>query len=81
LQEGDVLISIGGSRATRDNWNALLARSRPGERVPIQVQRFRKTIEVMLEIRESDLVSYRIEEVPTASDAAKRLRNSWLTGS
>jgi len=81
LQEGDVLISIGGSRVTRDNWNSILARYRPGDRVAIQVQRFRKTVEVALEIRESDMVSFRIEEIPAASDAARRLRNSWLTGS
>ena len=81
LQEGDVLISIGGSRVNRDNWNSVLARYKPGDRVPIQVQRFRKTVEVMLEIGESDLMSYRIEEIPAASDVARRLRNSWLTGS
>jgi len=80
LQEGDVLVSIGGSRVSRDNWNSLLTRYRPGDRVAIQVQRFRRTVEVMLELRESSLTTYRLEEISSASDAAKRLRNSWLTG-
>jgi len=80
LQEGDVLVSIGGSRVSRDNWTSLLARYRAGDRVSIQVQRFRRNVEVVLQLREADLMSYRLEEIPTASDAARRLRNSWLTG-
>jgi len=80
LQEGDVMLSIGGSRVSRDNWNSLLARHRPGDRVAIQVQRFRRTVEVVLELRESDQINYRLEEIPAAPDSVRRLRNSWLTG-
>jgi predicted metalloprotease with PDZ domain len=80
LQEGDVLLSIGGSRVSRDNWTSLLARNLPGDRVRIQVQRFRRTVEVVLQMRDGDLIGYRLEEIPNASDAARRLRNSWLTG-
>jgi predicted metalloprotease with PDZ domain len=80
LQEGDVMLSIGGSRVNRANWNSLLGRYKPGDRVTIQVQRFRRTVDVMLELRDSDLILYRLEEIPGASDASRRLRNSWLTG-
>jgi predicted metalloprotease with PDZ domain len=80
LQEGDVMLSIGGSRVNRANWNSLLGRYKPGDRVTIQVQRFRRTLDVMLELRDSDLILYRLEEIPGASDASRRLRNSWLTG-
>jgi predicted metalloprotease with PDZ domain len=81
LQEGDVLLAIGGTRATRDNWNTLLGRYRAGDRVPVEVERFRSTLELMLELREPEQFNYRLEEIPTASAAAIRLRNSWLTGS
>jgi predicted metalloprotease with PDZ domain len=80
LQEGDVMLSIGGSRVSRDNWNSLLARYKPGDRVTIQVQRFRRTVDVVVELRDSDYILYRLEEIPGASDASRRLRNSWLTG-
>ena len=80
LQEGDVMLSIGGSRVSRDNWNSLLARYKPGDRVTIQVQRFRRTVDVVVELRDSDYIFYRLEEIPGASDASRRLRNSWLTG-
>jgi predicted metalloprotease with PDZ domain len=80
LQEGDVMLSIGGSRVSRDNWNSLLARYKPGDRVAIQVQRFRRTVDVVVELRDSDYILYRLEEIPGASDASRRLRNSWLTG-
>jgi predicted metalloprotease with PDZ domain len=80
LQEGDVMLSIGGSRVSRDNWNSLLARYKPGDRVTIQVQRFRRTVDVVVELRDSDYVLYRLEEIPGAIDASRRLRNSWLTG-
>jgi predicted metalloprotease with PDZ domain len=80
LQEGDLLVSIGGARVSRDNWNSLLARYRPGERITIQVQRFRKTVELVLELREPELLNYRLEEIPAVSDSVKKLRNSWLTG-
>jgi predicted metalloprotease with PDZ domain len=80
LQEGDVMLTIGGTRVTRDNWNVLLARYEPGDRVTIQVERFRRNVNVVLEMRDSDYLLYRLEEIPGTSDASRRLRNSWLTG-
>jgi predicted metalloprotease with PDZ domain len=81
LQEGDLLMAIGGTRVTRDNWNALLGRYKAGDRVTIQVQRFRKTLELTLELREPEVFNYGLEENPNASPAERKLRNSWLTGS
>jgi len=80
LQEGDILVSIGGMRATRDNWSALLSRYKPGENALLQIQRFRRPLDVTLELSNPDLVSYRLDEIPGASAAARKLRNSWLTG-
>jgi predicted metalloprotease with PDZ domain len=80
VQEGDLILSLGGARVTRDNWSSLLSRYKPGDRVPLQVQRFRKTLEISLELREPELTSFRLEEIPNASAAALRLRNAWLSG-
>lgn len=80
MQGDDVLLTIGGTRASPDNWNTLFARYKAGDRVAIQVQRYRKTVNLMLELREAELFNYRLEEIPGASAAAKKLRNSWFTG-
>jgi len=37
-------------------------------------------LDVTLELRNPDLVSYQLDEIPGASAAARKLRNSWLTG-
>jgi len=80
LQEGDVILSLGGTRVSRDNWGALLSRYRPGDRVLIQVQRFRKTVEVRLELHAPELTNFRLEENPGAPGSAKKLREDWLQG-
>jgi predicted metalloprotease with PDZ domain len=66
LQESDVIVTIGGTRVARDNWGALLSRYRPGDRILIQVQRFRKTVDIQLELHSPELTSFRLEEVPGA---------------
>jgi predicted metalloprotease with PDZ domain len=80
MQEGDMILSLGGARATRDNWSSLLSRYKPGDRVTLQVQRFRKTLEISLELREPELTSFRLEEIPGAAASAKKLREEWLSG-
>jgi predicted metalloprotease with PDZ domain len=80
LQEGDVILSIGGTRVTRDSWSWLLSRFKPGDRVMLQVQRFRKTVDIRLELREPELTNFRLEEMPGAPAAAKKIRDGWLQG-
>ena len=43
LQQGDQLVSIGGSLVTRANWQAALERYKPGDRVKVQVERYGRT--------------------------------------
>jgi predicted metalloprotease with PDZ domain len=80
LQEGDVILSIGGTRVTRDSWSWLLSRFKPGDRVMLQVQRFRKTVDIRLELREPELTNFRLEEIPGAPASAKKIRDGWLQG-
>jgi len=51
LQERRCDAVDGGSRVNRDNWNALLRDYKPGDRVTIQVHRFRREVDVVLELR------------------------------
>jgi predicted metalloprotease with PDZ domain len=80
LQEGDVLLTIGGTSVTRDNWFSALNRYKQGDRIPVTVRRFRRTLELMLLLGPPDLYKYRIEEKPGAAPEAKRLRTAWLDG-
>ncbi len=77
LQQGDVLVSIGGTPAARDSWNSTLNRYKQGDRIPITVRRFRRNIDLMLELGPPEIYEYRVEEIPNAP-AARRLRSGWL---
>ena len=78
LQEGDVLLSIGGTPVSRGNWLATLNRYKQGDRVIVSVRRFRRTVDLTVQLGPPDVYDYRIEEAPNASAEAKRLRAAWL---
>ena len=78
LQEGDVLLSIGGTPVSRENWLSTLNKHKEGDRVPVSVRRFRQTLDLTIQLGPPDAYDYRIEEIPNASTEAKRLRSAWL---
>lgn len=78
LQQGDLLVSIGGTPVSRDNWFSTLNRYKQGDRIPVSVRRFRRTVDVTLQLGPPELYNYRIEEVPNAPAEARRLRAAWL---
>jgi len=78
LQQGDVLVSIGGTTVARDNWLSVLNRYKRGERIPVMVRRFQRPLELTIELGDPEFYDYRIEEIPNASAQAKMLRTTWL---
>jgi predicted metalloprotease with PDZ domain len=80
LQEGDILLSIGGMQVSRGNWRSALNRYKQGDRVPVSVRRFHRMMDLTIQLGPPDIYDYRIEEMPGASPEAKRLRASWLEG-
>ena len=80
LQQGDVLVSIGGTNVSRDNWVSVLNRYKKGDHIPVTVRRFRRNMELSIELGDPDVYDYRIEELPNASAEMKRLRSAWLDG-
>lgn len=80
LQQGDLLVSIGGIPVSRDNWFSTLNRYRQGDRIPVSVRRFRKTLDLTLQLGPPELYNYRIDEVSNAPAEARRLRAAWLEG-
>jgi predicted metalloprotease with PDZ domain len=78
LQQGDVLMEIGGSPVGRETWRSILNRFKQGDRVPVSVQRFRETLDLSIQLDAPDTFVYRIEEEPAASAQSKALRAAWL---
>jgi predicted metalloprotease with PDZ domain len=78
LQQGDILVSIGGTNVSRENWASVLNRYRQGERVQVTVRRFRRSMDLTIELGEPEIFDYRIEEIPNASAQVKQLRSAWL---
>ncbi len=78
LQQGDVLVSIGGTAVTRENWRSTLNRYKQGDRIPVTFRRFRRNVESMLDLGPPEIFEYRIEEIANAPEEARRIRAAWL---
>jgi predicted metalloprotease with PDZ domain len=78
MQQGDILVSIGGTNVSRENWLSVLNRYKQGDRIPVTVRRYRRNVDVTIELGAPEFYDYRIEELPNASAEAKRLRSAWL---
>lgn len=80
LEEGDAITSFGGTKLTPANLLKTVGRYKPGDRVPVVLQRDGKVMRVTITMGEPLLFNYRIEENPNASAEAKALRAAWLSG-
>src|SRR5256885_8669025 len=80
LQQGDILVSIGGTTVSRDNWRNVLNRYKEGDRIPVTVRRFGQILRLTLQLGPPEIYEYRIEEMPTAPAEARKLRAQWLEG-
>lgn len=80
FEEGDVITSFGGVRLTAANLLKTVSRYKPGDRVPVLLQRDGKVIRLTITLGASLLFNYRIEEDPSASAEAKAIRAAWLNG-
>jgi predicted metalloprotease with PDZ domain len=78
LQQGDILLSIGGMQVSRGNWRSILNGYKQGDRVPVSIRRFGRMMDLTIQLGPPDVYDYRIEEMPSASPEAKRLRAAWL---
>ncbi|HEX5705205.1 MAG TPA: PDZ domain-containing protein [Pyrinomonadaceae bacterium] len=80
LEEGDVITSFGGVKLMPANFLKTIGRYKPGDRVPVVLQRGGKVLRLTIALGEPMLFNYRIEENPNASAEAKALRAAWLSG-
>jgi predicted metalloprotease with PDZ domain len=80
LQDGDVITQFGNTRLNPANLLKTVSRYKPGDRVPLVVQRGGKILRMTLVMGEPQLFNFRIVEMPNASADAKALRAAWLSG-
>lgn len=80
LEEGDIITLFGGTKLTPANLFKTVGRYKPGDRVPVVLQRAGKVMRLTITMGEPLLFNYRIEENPNASAEAKALRAAWLRG-
>ena len=78
LQEGDMITQFGNTRLNPDNLLKTVSRYKPGDRVPLVVQRGGKILRMTLVMGEPQLFNFKIVEMPNASAEAKALRAAWL---
>jgi predicted metalloprotease with PDZ domain len=78
LKQGDVIISVGNTKVTRETWLSMLNHQRQGNRVPLTVLRDRDTIQTSITLGAPDHFEYRIEEMRNASPEARALRAAWM---
>src|SRR5437667_376988 len=80
LQQGDILVSIGGTTVSRDNWRNVLNRYKEGDRIPVTARRFDQVLQLTIQLGPPEVYEYRIEEMPAAPAEARKLRAAWLEG-
>ena len=80
LEDGDVITLFGGTRLMPSNLLKTVSRYKPGDQVPLVVQRNGKVNHMTLTMGAPQLFNYRIEADPNASAEAKALRAAWLSG-
>lgn len=80
LQVGDAITTLGGSRFGGVNFVKVLARYKPGERVPVAYLRNGHPMTTTVVLGPPQVFDYRIEEDSKASPEMKSLRAAWLNG-
>jgi predicted metalloprotease with PDZ domain len=80
LEAGDIITLFGGTRLTPANLLKTVGRYKPGDQVPLVLQRNGKTTHMTVTMGPPLLFNFRIEVDPNASAEAKALRAAWLSG-
>ncbi|MDT4954923.1 MAG: hypothetical protein QOJ02_3061 [Acidobacteriota bacterium] len=80
LKHGDIIISVGNTKVTRETFGPTIIRYKPQTRVPLIIKRDRDTIKVILTLGEPNAYSYHIEEIKDASPEQRALRAAWMNG-
>jgi predicted metalloprotease with PDZ domain len=80
LKKGDIIISVGDTKVTRETFVSTIIRYKPQARVPLTIKRDRSTIKLTITLGEPDSYSYHLEEIKDASPEMRALRAAWMNG-
>ena len=80
LKKGDIIISVGDTKVTRETFVQTIIRYKPQARVPLTIKRDRSTIRLTITLGEPDSFSYHLEEIKDASPEMRALRAAWMVG-
>jgi predicted metalloprotease with PDZ domain len=80
LDQGDMLVSIGGANVSRDNWQTTLGRYTEGARVPFIIRRNGHPQTALVTLGSPERYEYRIEEKKDASPREQTTRSAWVSG-
>lgn len=80
LEKGDIIISVGDTKVTRETFIPTIIRYKPQARVPLTIKRDRNTIKLTITLGEPDSYTYHLEEIKDASPEMRALRAAWMNG-
>jgi predicted metalloprotease with PDZ domain len=80
LEKGDIIISVGDTKVTRETFVPTIIRYKPQTRVPLTIKRDRSTIKLTITLGEPDIYNYHLEEIKDASPEMRALRAAWMKG-
>jgi predicted metalloprotease with PDZ domain len=80
LKKGDIIISVGDTKVTRETFVPIIIRYKPNTRVPLTINRDRNTIKLTITLGKPDNYSYHLEEIKDASPEMRALRAAWMNG-
>jgi predicted metalloprotease with PDZ domain len=78
LDQGDTLVSIGGTEVSRGDWQTTLNRYKEGASVPFIIRRDGRTQTVMIKLGPPEHYDYRLEQKREISEREQTARNAWL---
>jgi predicted metalloprotease with PDZ domain len=78
LKEGDIIMSVGNTKVTRETFVPTIIRYKPQTRVPLTIKRDRDTLKLIITLGEPNTNSYHIEELKDASPQQRSLRAAWM---
>ncbi|HWT00654.1 MAG TPA: PDZ domain-containing protein [Pyrinomonadaceae bacterium] len=80
IKKDDLIVAVGDTKVTDENFAATVGRFRQGERMSLTVNRDGQTLQKVITPGPPDTHTYRIEELPDTTPEQRRMRAEWMKG-
>ncbi|HEX8843304.1 MAG TPA: PDZ domain-containing protein [Pyrinomonadaceae bacterium] len=78
LKKGDIILTVGETKVTRQTFVPTIALFKPNDDVPLTVKRDRDTLKLTIKLGAPGNYTYRLEEMKDATPEMRALRAAWL---